>query len=210
VLTVVVHDAPTTQGSKVSFTDKAGHVRTKEGNRSALTVWRGRVADAAVAARAAFSVPCLCALMDDVPEGHQCVENPYQHPLCGPVVVAITFTLHRPVSTPKRKPAYPWRKPDVDKLERAVFDAMKAGGVYNDDAQVVEVVRQAKSYPMNDAPPVWDGSDAKYMLGLAGTYLDVMDHPGAVIRIAHLTEFPGVQQQLASAGFEPKDITGGW
>jgi Endodeoxyribonuclease RusA len=210
MLTAIVHDSPTTQGSKLSFVDKGGHVRTKEDNRSALAIWRGRVSDAVVEARRVFGT-CPDSQCGDSTWDHECGlrGNPYEHPLEGPVVVAVTFTLHRPVSTPKRKPAWPWKKPDVDKLERAVFDALKAGGAYRDDAQVVEVVRQAKRYPSNDAGEPYAGTDAKFMLSLAGTELDVMDHPGAVIRIAHLTEFPGVQSRLADAGYEPKDIEGG-
>ncbi len=53
-----------------------------------------------------------------------------------PVVAFVQFTLPRPKSTPKATPAA-IKKPDLDKLIRAVFDAMKSAGVYQDDSQVV-------------------------------------------------------------------------
>jgi len=56
----------------------------------------------------------------------------------GPVSVAATFTLPRPKSAPARRWA-PDRKPDIDKLLRALLDACTAGGAWVDDAQVVTV-----------------------------------------------------------------------
>lgn len=55
----------------------------------------------------------------------------------GPVTVAITFWLHRPVSLPKTKVCWPWHRPDLDKLLRSTFDALSESGVWRDDAQVV-------------------------------------------------------------------------
>lgn len=186
MLNIVVHELPSTQGSKKSFVDKGGHLRTVEDNRSALVVWRGAVAEAVVKAREAAGL----------------------RPLQGPVAVAVTFTLPKPVSKPKRKPCWPLSKRDVDKLERAVFDALTTGGAFSDDGQVVEVMRQAKRFPILDAPPVHLGTDARYMTELAGTDLDVMDHPGAVIRVAHYTELPWVRAELAEKGWKPEDFGG--
>jgi Holliday junction resolvase RusA-like endonuclease len=59
-------------------------------------------------------------------------------PLEGPVELRVTFFLPRPASAPKRV-TRPTKKPDLDKLIRAVKDAMKRAGVYRDDAQVVQV-----------------------------------------------------------------------
>jgi Holliday junction resolvase RusA-like endonuclease len=187
MLSVVVHELPSTQGSKKSFTDASGHQRTVEDNRSALMVWRGAVAEQVAKAREAARL----------------------RPLEGPVVVAVTFTMAKPVSKPKRKPCWPTNKRDIDKLERAVFDALTIGGAFGDDGQVAEVVRQAKWFPLRDAEPVYTGTDAAYMMTLAGTTRDVMDHPGAVIRVAHYTELPSIGEYLAAAGYEPKDIPGG-
>lgn len=72
-------------------------------------------------------------------------------PLEGPVAVAATFVVPRPQSAPKRRWA-PDRKPDLDKLLRALLDACTAGGAWLDDAQVVTVAT-SKVYPADGALP---------------------------------------------------------
>lgn len=72
-------------------------------------------------------------------------------PLEGPLAVAVTFTLPRPKSAPKSRWA-PDRKPDGDKLERALFDAITAGGGWVDDAQVVTCT-WSKAYPVDGNLP---------------------------------------------------------
>lgn len=59
-------------------------------------------------------------------------------PLEGPVTVRVEFYLPRPKTAPKRVEA-PAKKPDLDKLLRAVCDALTSAGVWRDDAQVVSV-----------------------------------------------------------------------
>jgi crossover junction endodeoxyribonuclease RusA len=55
-----------------------------------------------------------------------------------PVVVKIMFVMPRPKATPKTRATPPAvKKPDLDKLERAVLDALTSAGVYADDSQVV-------------------------------------------------------------------------
>jgi Holliday junction resolvase RusA-like endonuclease len=54
----------------------------------------------------------------------------------GPVELSAKFYLLRPPSVPAKKRPWPTSKPDLDKLLRAVKDAM-IGVVYRDDAQVV-------------------------------------------------------------------------
>lgn len=54
----------------------------------------------------------------------------------GPVTVTLIFTMPRP-KRPRFK--FPAVKPDLDKLERAVFDGLTDGGLIADDALVVEV-----------------------------------------------------------------------
>lgn len=56
--------------------------------------------------------------------------------LTEPVRVWANFYLTRPKSCPKRR-VYPTVKPDIDKLTRALFDAL-TGVVWADDALVVE------------------------------------------------------------------------
>jgi crossover junction endodeoxyribonuclease RusA len=55
--------------------------------------------------------------------------------IAGPVEVTATFAMPRPASLPKRV-TQPDAKPDLDKLARALLDAM-TGVVIRDDAQVV-------------------------------------------------------------------------
>ena len=67
----------------------------------------------------------------------------------GPVYVRLTFYFPRPKShhvagDPSRPvkptaPGYPTGRPDLDKLVRAVLDAMTAASVWRDDSQVVSI-----------------------------------------------------------------------
>lgn len=58
-------------------------------------------------------------------------------PLEGPVRVNLTFYMPRPKSA-KKSVLYPAGRPDRDKLERAVMDALTNAGVWKDDGQVVD------------------------------------------------------------------------
>lgn len=186
MITIVVHDKPEPQGSHVAVVSKStGKAFVKRANEKNEKTWRSAVRDAVVKA------------MDGRP------------PLEGPVALAVTLTLPKPVSAPKRKPVWPWKKPDCDKLLRSVFDGLTAGGAYRDDAQVIEVLRLAKYYPERDAPPISLTEEVMVMPYLAGTRMDVLSSPGVVVRLAHLTEFPGVRGELEKAGYEPKDVPGG-
>ena len=57
--------------------------------------------------------------------------------ITGPVYVLAEFHLPRPTSRPKRD-MLPDRKPDLDKLVRAILDAL-TGTVIVDDARVVQI-----------------------------------------------------------------------
>lgn len=61
------------------------------------------------------------------------------HGVCedGPMIVIAEFRMRRPRSV--RRP-FPSVRPDVDKLLRAVFDAMTDSNVWQDDGQVVAAV----------------------------------------------------------------------
>ena len=56
----------------------------------------------------------------------------------GPVSLEVAFYLPRPKSAPKSV-QQPAKKPDLDKLVRAVCDALTAAGVWRDDSQVVRL-----------------------------------------------------------------------
>lgn len=84
-------------------------------------------------------------------------------PLSGPLWVDVTFYLDRPASEPKRRRTWPCRRPDADKLCRALFDAITDSGLWHDDAQVVDVhVRKdwALTRPPGAVVFVRDAADA--------------------------------------------------
>jgi len=60
-----------------------------------------------------------------------------------PAVVDILFRLPRPKSAPKRV-TQPVKRPDVDKLARAVLDGLVDGGAFADDSQVVSLAAQKR------------------------------------------------------------------
>jgi Holliday junction resolvase RusA-like endonuclease len=78
-------------------------------------------------------------------------------PLCrwerfdGPVLVRLAFYLDRPKSHFGAKglrptaPDFPHKRPDLDHLQRAIFDALTQAGVWMDDSQVV-TAHAAKRY----------------------------------------------------------------
>ena len=82
-------------------------------------------------------------------------------PIAGPVYVQIIFGLPRPKSLPKSQ-CHPVKRPDIDKLARAVLDGMVSGGAFPDDSQVVHLHAE------------------KRYAGQVGT--------GAVIRFGQITE----------------------
>ena len=55
------------------------------------------------------------------------------------VVVKLVFVMPRPTATPKSRTPAAVKRPDLDKLIRAVFDAIGSAGVWADDSQVVTV-----------------------------------------------------------------------
>jgi Holliday junction resolvase RusA-like endonuclease len=108
-----VAGAPRPQGSFIARVVK-GQAYVVPVNDAALKAWRGNVAARAAEAWAA---------------------SPWAGtPLEGGVRVRVQFSFVRPKSAPGR--VAPHVKPDVDKLARAVLDAL-TGIVYVDDAQVV-------------------------------------------------------------------------
>ena len=70
----------------------------------------------------------------------------------GPVAVGLRFYLLPPKNLPKRKPAYPTKRPDLDKLARACLDALR-GVLIRDDSQVVRFDELSKDYASMGKPP---------------------------------------------------------
>ena len=116
---------PITEGSTKAFASGQRVVVTHDRGRE-LDQWRLRVARAAKAA----------------------AEAAYWEPRYdGPVEVWTEFRLPRPKSVPKSR-QWPHVKPDLDKLQRAVGDALapyKRPGVLRDDSRIVEW-RASKCY----------------------------------------------------------------
>jgi crossover junction endodeoxyribonuclease RusA len=115
-VSILVYGIPQPKGSKTAFVrgNRAVLVDGRRGPaREAFTSWKE-----AVMHRAAEAM-----------DGRSLYEGPLQ--------CHIAFGLRRPPSTPKRITA-PAKKPDLDKLARAVLDAMTSF-VYHDDAQIVDL-----------------------------------------------------------------------
>ena len=65
----------------------------------------------------------------------QLTAQQHAHMIDGPVEVVLHFHLPRPVSLPK-KVTHNVKRPDIDKLARAILDAL-TGCFFKDDSQVV-------------------------------------------------------------------------
>ena len=119
-LEFTVAGVPVPQGSKRAFTTKTGKVVLTE--EPQLYSWRQDVAARAQAAR-----------------GNRL-------PLAGEVLVMCWFFFPRPATHFGRRGVLPSapRRPvgkrnDIDKLLRAILDALTAAGIYGDDGQVTDV-----------------------------------------------------------------------
>lgn len=128
---LTVHGTAQPQGSKTGFVNRAtGKVVMREGKtveaRDAFKDWRGAVAHAA----RDWQQDHVQALLDES------------------VAVEVTFYLPRPKSAPKWK-LWAAGRPDLDKLARAVLDAI-TGTLLVNDSRVVRLVCE-KPYTL-DAP----------------------------------------------------------
>lgn len=82
-------------------------------------------------------------------------------PADGPLQVSARFYFARPKSHWRTgrnahllkdgAPPWPWTKPDVDKLARAILDGLTEGGAWIDDGQVVKLAA-SKHYATPDCP----------------------------------------------------------
>lgn len=112
VLDVFVTGHPRPQGSVKAFVHKhtGRAVVVKDNNRTQKS-WRGDVRETV---ERVWSLP----------------------PIDGPVRVRLDFVMPRPLSTPKSRTPPAIKKPDGDKLERAVWDAL-THVVWSDDSRIV-------------------------------------------------------------------------
>lgn len=155
-----VFGVPVPQGSMkcIGARGKVKH-QLISSNEPDLTPWRDRI---------------VAAATRDYPNTGPVIRFPQY----APVAIEITYSLPRPANhhgtgrnagiVKGTAPAYPTAKGtgDVDKLERAVLDALTMAGVLHDDAQVTDVTHR-KRYA---DPLVMPGSD-------------VLERPGVVIRL---------------------------
>ena len=70
----------------------------------------------------------------------------------GAVHVTLDFVLPRPLATPKRRTPEATKKPDLDKLERAVLDAISSAGVWPDDSYVVRMSSSKRLAELDETP----------------------------------------------------------
>jgi Holliday junction resolvase RusA-like endonuclease len=148
-VTITVYGTPTPQGSKSGFAIKkagqyTGRVAMVEGSnksqaaRQRMKDWRADVKAAALEAMLIRNYG----------------EYKARPLLRGPLAVTVLLTVPKPKTAPKTKRTWPCKRPDLDKLLRAVFDSL-TNVVFGDDAQIVQLTA-AKDYPgdagMLDAP----------------------------------------------------------
>ncbi|DAZ90225.1 RusA family crossover junction endodeoxyribonuclease [Mycobacteroides abscessus] len=70
------------------------------------------------------------------------------------LAMELTFVLPRPLSLPKTKPTPPAiKKPDTDKLERAILDAL-THVVYDDDSRVIDLHGRKRTAEIGETPGV--------------------------------------------------------
>jgi crossover junction endodeoxyribonuclease RusA len=74
-------------------------------------------------------------------------------PFAGAVAIDLCFVLPRPKSTPKRQTPPAIKRPDLDKVTRAVLDAI-TGVVLLDDAQVVDLRASKRLADIGETPGV--------------------------------------------------------
>lgn len=143
-----VAGVPKPQGSKRAFvnpkTNRAIIVEDNKGTKD----WRTDVRNAAAEA---------------VPQKDRINE--------GPVLIVLKFVMKRPVSTPKTKATPPAvKKPDLDKLERAILDAI-TGIAFSDDSQVTFLTGSKRLAEIDEVPGCWitisDGEARFEMTGKA-------------------------------------------
>ena len=125
-MTFTVYGTPIPQGSMKGFIMSKGrggkpYVAITSANAK-VAPWRQEIAQAAIEAK----VP---------------------HVDRGPVKLTVLFAVPRPASRPKKYTA-PDKRPDLDKLVRAVLDALTSIA-FRDDAQVIEIsARKAYRKPV--------------------------------------------------------------
>jgi Holliday junction resolvase RusA-like endonuclease len=118
-----VYGIPIPQGSTKAFMPKGARFPVVTSDNAKLKPWRQNVCYAA-----------RCAMESSVCPG----------PLSGAIHLDVAFFMPRPKRLPRRVVAHA-RKPDLDKLLRAICDGLTDAGVWKDDSQV-ESIAATKVY----------------------------------------------------------------
>jgi len=106
---------PTPQGSKRGFVTKHGKVAMVEQAGVALKNWRNAITATAIQQR---------------------IKQNWDGYADGPVGVILVFGMKKPL---KPKYSTPAVRPDIDKLTRAVLDALTDSHIWKDDSQVIDL-----------------------------------------------------------------------
>lgn len=133
---VFVPGKPAPQGSKRYLGTKGGKGITVESS-AAVAPWRADVRETVA---------------------KWCVEGGYPIPLHAkgePIDVELNFVMPRPASAPKKSTPAATKRPDVDKLARAVLDALSSAGVWCDDSQVTRLVASKRIAQVGERPGCW-------------------------------------------------------
>lgn len=75
-------------------------------------------------------------------------------PVTGPIRLSLSFVMPRPKSTPKRSTPPAVKRPDLDKLARAVGDALTKV-VWADDSQIVRLDATKRIAEVGEPPGVY-------------------------------------------------------
>jgi Holliday junction resolvase RusA-like endonuclease len=121
------------QGSKVPGASKSGKLFVREQAGKKLSDWRTEVKSAAIIARGDADT------------------------ITSAVQLHVDFFIPRPASISVAKRPRPTVAPDLDKMIRAVGDALKEAGVYKDDSLVVKIIA-TKRYATDEkewSPGAW-------------------------------------------------------
>lgn len=115
-ITIVAYGVPAPQGSMKVVRSRTGKAVPVCDNAATMP-WRDSIG---WAARRACTIAGISSPLDE------------------PLRVRATFTMPKPLRAPKRRRSFPATKPDVDKLQRAAFDAL-THIVWVDDSRIVHV-----------------------------------------------------------------------
>lgn len=139
---------PVAKGSLRAFTRRGGGVGVEEGNADKVRPWMSSIS---LAARDAGTTATD-----------------------GPIRVGMTFVFPRPKGHFNSKglvrgtaPAAHTKKPDIDKLIRAVLDAL-TGVAFADDSQVVTLEPASKRYARETTPPGLDPTGVEIVVEVVG------------------------------------------